>query len=81
MNTENAKYKYSVFVTETVEKEYVVYCDNVLNEKQIEEEFELVCYHNAPHSLLIGEIDKKKVATSKATEDSTITNIEVSINQ
>lgn len=79
MSNENAKFKYSVFITEKVEKEYYVYCDEYLKEHQIEEEFEQVCYHNAERSLLIGEIDEKKVATSKITSDSTITEIEVSI--
>lgn len=79
MINENSRYCYSVFVTETVEKEYYVYSDEYLKEHQIEEEFEEVCHHNATHSLLIGEIDGKKVATSKITSDSTITEIEVSI--
>jgi len=76
MSNENAKFKYSVFVTEKIEKEYIIYCDDELNKNLIKNEFEDECYHNSIHSLLIGKIDNKKVATKMETLDSIITEIE-----
>ena len=38
MSNENAKFKYSVFVTEKIEKEYIIYCDNELNKNLIKNE-------------------------------------------
>ena len=76
MSNESAKFKYSVFVTERVEKEYIIYCDDELNLNSIKNEFEHECHHNAERSLLIGEIDKKKVATALESTDSDIIKIE-----
>lgn len=76
MSNERAKFKYSVFITERVEKEYIVYCDDKLSLNSIKNEFEHECHHDSERSLLIGEIDKKKVATALESSDSSIIEIE-----
>ena len=76
MSNEQSKYQYSVFITENIEKEYIIYSDIGLTTNSIIEQFEESCYHDNPHSLLIGKIDDIKVASKLETSDKSIVRIE-----
>ena len=76
MSNEQSKYQYSVFITENIEKEYIIYSDIGLTTNSIIEQFEESCYHDNFNSLLIGKIDNIRVASKLETIDKSIIRIE-----